>query len=81
MFAEELLSNDIFPLKKTDSCESALVFMSDWKVFHLPVVDNGKLLGYVSYDDINNQSGKTKVEKLFNHWFNYTPTKASIFLK
>jgi predicted transcriptional regulator len=69
MFAEELLSNDIFPLKKTDSCESALVFMSDWKVFHLPVVDNGKLLGYVSYDDI------------INHWFNYTPTKASIFLK
>jgi CBS domain-containing protein len=64
MFAEELLSNDIFPLKKTDSCESALVFMSDWKVFHLPVVDNGKLLGYVSYDDINNQSGKTKVEKI-----------------
>ena len=64
MFAEELLSNDIFPLKKTDSCESALVFMSDWKVFHLPVVDNGKLLGYVSYEDINNQSGKTKVDKI-----------------
>lgn len=63
MFAEELVSNDIFPLKKTDSCESAMVFMSDWKVFHLPVVDNGKLLGYVSYDDVLNQSGKTKIEK------------------
>lgn len=64
MFAEELLSNDIFPLKRTDTCESALVFMSDWKVFHLPVADNGKLIGYVSYDDVNNQSGKTKVEKI-----------------
>jgi CBS domain-containing protein len=63
MFAEELLSNDIFPLKKTDTCESALVFMSDWKVFHLPVVDNGKLLGYVSYDDCSIPSGKTKIEK------------------
>lgn len=64
MFAEELLSNDIFPLKKTDTCESALVFMSDWKVFHLPVADNGKLLGYVSYDEVSNQPGKTKIEKV-----------------
>ncbi|MES2780168.1 MAG: CBS domain-containing protein [Bacteroidota bacterium] len=64
MFAEELLSNDIFPLKKTDTCESVLVFMSDWKVFHLPVADNGTFLGYVSYDEINNHPGKTKIEKL-----------------
>ena len=64
MFAEELLSNDIFPLKKTDTCESALVFMSDWKIFHIPVADNGKFLGYVSFDEINTQPGKTRIEKV-----------------
>jgi acetoin utilization protein AcuB len=63
MFAEELLSPDIFPLKKSDTCEAAIMFMHDWKVFHLPVVDSGKFLGYVSYDEIANKPHNTKIEK------------------
>jgi acetoin utilization protein AcuB len=63
MFAEELISPDIFPLKKSDTCETAILFMHDWKVFHLPVVDGGKFLGYVSYEEISRHSNSTKIEK------------------
>ncbi len=63
MIAAALLSTDIFPLKKTDTVDSALVFMHDWKVFHLPVVDNGLLIGYISFDDIVEVSPKQKIEK------------------
>ncbi|MEI6506952.1 MAG: CBS domain-containing protein [Bacteroidota bacterium] len=52
MFAEILISHEIFPLKKTDTCETASVFMHNWNVSHLPVVENGKVLGYVSLDEI-----------------------------
>jgi acetoin utilization protein AcuB len=60
----QLISNDIFPLKKTDTCQSALIFMADWNVYHLPVAENGKLLGYVSYNAITQGSPKTKIEQL-----------------
>jgi acetoin utilization protein AcuB len=63
MIVSEITSTDIFPLKKTDTCESVLVFMQDWKVFHLPVVDNGKLVGYVTVDDLNSLKGNLKIEK------------------
>jgi acetoin utilization protein AcuB len=48
MFAIQYISNEIFPLKKSDSCESALMFLSDWKLKELPVVEGGKVLGFVS---------------------------------
>jgi acetoin utilization protein AcuB len=63
MIVSEITSTDIFPLKKIDTCESALVFMQDWKVFHLPVVDNGKLVGYVNSEDLNAVKGNLKIEK------------------
>jgi len=63
MTASELASVDIFPLKKTDTCESAIVFMHDWKVFQLPVTDNGKLIGYVVLSDLAEASPKHKIDK------------------
>ncbi len=47
MFAIQFISNETFPLKKSDSAESALLFMNDWKVNELPVVEGGKVLGFV----------------------------------
>lgn len=47
MFAKQFVSNEIFPLKKSDSAESALLFMEDWLVKELPVVESGKVLGLV----------------------------------
>lgn len=48
MFAIQLISNDILPLKKSDSAEVALMLLNDFKVKHLPVVENNKILGFVS---------------------------------
>ncbi len=67
MFAETLLSHEIFPLKKTDTCETAQVFMHDWEIAHLPVVENNKLLGYVTLEEISNNSKSTKVDKLIKN--------------
>jgi predicted transcriptional regulator len=63
MTVAEFISTDIFPLKKTDTCEMALVFMHDWRTFNLPVADGGKLLGYVNFEDITEAKPKEKVEK------------------
>ncbi len=64
MLASTFISNDIFPLKKTDTCETALVFMHDWKVQHLPVVNDGKLLGYVAASDLNDHKAGQKIDTL-----------------
>lgn len=62
MFAETLISHEIFPLKKHDTCNSAVVFMHEWGVSELPVVENTKVIGYVSLDEISIKSHKLKVE-------------------
>ncbi|MCG9880840.1 MAG: CBS domain-containing protein [Bacteroidia bacterium] len=80
MFANQFLSNEIFPLKKSDSVASAEVFMQDFKVKELPVVELGKILGYVS-ESILELTAENKVEacmdinidaflvKEFTHYF------------
>jgi acetoin utilization protein AcuB len=64
MIVSTFLSPDIFPLKKTDSCEMAMVCMQDWRVFNLPVTENGKLLGYVSYAKLADMGEDKKIEGL-----------------
>lgn len=66
MIAQQLLSNDIFPLKKTDSCETALLLMQDWKIAELPVVDSGIIVGYVTLHQVADASAKAKVTSLIN---------------
>lgn len=48
MFALQFISNEVFPLKKSDTAESALMFLSDWMLRELPVVEGGKVIGYVN---------------------------------
>jgi predicted transcriptional regulator len=52
MIARELISNNIPPLKTTDSGDKALNWMSDFHVDHLPIIENGELIGLISEDDI-----------------------------
>ncbi|HCQ29398.1 MAG TPA: CBS domain-containing protein [Flavobacteriales bacterium] len=55
MIALDLISNDIPPLKPTDNGFVALEWMEEFKVSHLPVVnDNKKYLGLISEDDLLN---------------------------
>lgn len=52
MIAEELINHMIPPLKVTDDAHKAIVWMEEFRCNHLPVVDDGKLLGFISEDII-----------------------------
>jgi len=51
MLAGEILSEQVIPLKKNDACEAAVGFMSQMSVFELPVVEAGKLIGYLTISE------------------------------
>jgi len=65
MFAYQLISTEMFGLKPSDSASSALVFMEDWQVKDLPVVQNGKLIGTVN-EKILYSNEDEKVANLLN---------------
>jgi acetoin utilization protein AcuB len=52
MIAEELINHMIPPLKVTDDAHKAIVWMEEFRCNHLPVVDEGKLLGFISEEII-----------------------------
>jgi acetoin utilization protein AcuB len=52
MLAGDLITDEIPPLKATDTVELALDWMEQFKVSHLPVVNNRGLVGIVSETDL-----------------------------
>lgn len=64
MIASEFLSTNIFPLKKNDSVEDAILLMHDWNVTCLPVVDAGVIIGYASLPELTRLNKK---DKLIHH--------------
>lgn len=52
MYARELISDDIPPLKTSDTGERALAWMDEFRVSHLPIVNNVDFLGLISESDI-----------------------------
>jgi acetoin utilization protein AcuB len=52
MLTQDLISENIPPIKLSDTGTKALKWMDEFKVAHLPVVDHGKYLGLVSDADI-----------------------------
>lgn len=52
MFAKELISDAVVPLKTSDTCMQALNLMDEFRVAHLPVVNNASFLGLISEEDI-----------------------------
>lgn len=52
MLAEELIVDDIPPLRPVDDGETALRWMDDFKVTHLSVVKDGQFLGTISESDL-----------------------------
>lgn len=52
MLAIDLINDLIPPLKTSDSAEKALGLMNDFKISHLPIVNNTEFLGLISDDDI-----------------------------
>lgn len=54
MYATSLISYSVPPLKLTDTGVKAQLWMNDFHVRHLPVVEEGKLLGILSEDEVLN---------------------------
>ena len=74
MIAEKLVSKNTVPLHVSDTGEEALGMMNDFRVRHLPVVDDQKLLGILSEEDILENDVESQVgsypihgEKVYVH--------------
>ncbi|MEM6318340.1 MAG: CBS domain-containing protein [Bacteroidota bacterium] len=52
MIAKTLVSNEIIPLRTSDTGNEALSIMNEFGVRHLPIVNDKQLLGLISEDDI-----------------------------
>ncbi|WP_316734453.1 CBS domain-containing protein [Pedobacter aquatilis] len=52
MFAEEIISNAILPLKTDDTVQKALERMNEFKLNHMPVVTDNQFLGLLAEDDL-----------------------------
>ncbi len=52
MFAKHLITDDIIPLKTSDSGAYALNWMDENRVSHLPIVNDVEFLGLISDEDI-----------------------------
>lgn len=65
MIAKQLIVDGILPLKTSDTGKAALGWMDDYKVSHLPIVNDQKFLGLISELDIYNLNNFD--EPLGNH--------------
>ncbi len=61
MFASELVSTHILPLKSTDNLQIAYERMVDYKVSHLPIVNGSDFLGLISEEMIIEQPDYTRL--------------------
>lgn len=52
MIAKDLISDTIMPLQTSDTGITALNWMEEFKVSHLPIVNNADFLGLISENDI-----------------------------
>lgn len=52
MIAEDLINHMIPPLKSTDDAHKAIVWMEEFRCNHMPVVEDNKLLGFISEEII-----------------------------
>ncbi|MHA4896631.1 CBS domain-containing protein [Pedobacter sp. PWIIR3] len=52
MFASELISNSIPPLKTSDSVQKSLERMTEFKLYHLPIVNETQFLGLLAEEDL-----------------------------
>lgn len=52
MLAKDLISDEIPPLKTSDTGERALEWMEEFRVTHLPIIKKGEFLGLISESDI-----------------------------
>jgi acetoin utilization protein AcuB len=65
MLARDLITDEIPPLKVSDTGNKALRWMDEFKVSHLPVVKNSEFIGLISESDlIDNSSSEETITKI-----------------
>ncbi|MEI7596166.1 MAG: CBS domain-containing protein [Bacteroidota bacterium] len=52
MIPKDIISNTIIPLRTSDFASKALSLMEEFKVAHIPIVNNEEFLGLISENDI-----------------------------
>lgn len=70
MIAKDLISDTIMPLQTSDTGMTALNWMEEYKVTHLPIVNNHDFLGLISETDIYESNSYD--EPLGNHALSLT---------
>jgi len=78
MEASVYISPHIIPLKPSDSCEAAITFILDAKMALLPVVEQGKLLGYLSAETASENWSK-QVKDVFQQSAQHIPAQLNIY--
>lgn len=69
MLTIELINNNIPRLQLKDSVSKALQLISDFRVTHLPVVEDEKFLGIISEDDLLDQEETKMPMELLQEYF------------
>ena len=68
MYARDLITEEIPPLRHTDTGATALRWMEEFKVSHLPVLKGDNFVGVVSESDILDRVDVNEtLDKLFEH--------------
>jgi predicted transcriptional regulator len=70
MIAIDLITEEIPPLKHTDTGDTALRWMEEFKVSHLAVMKEENFVGVVSEDELLD---KSDLDKTLNELFNHLP--------
>ncbi|MFA6261038.1 MAG: CBS domain-containing protein [Bacteroidia bacterium] len=66
MIAAKLISSQFLPLKLTDTAEAARIILQSQKLFEIPVVELGKVKGYLTWSELQPAPDSVKVSKLLN---------------
>lgn len=61
MLARDLITDEIPPLKVSDTGRKALRWMDEFKVWHLPVIKNSELIGLISESDLIDNSPSEEI--------------------
>ncbi len=81
MVAESLISEEIIPLKISDTGEEALNAMADYFQRYLPIVNESQLLGIISEGDIlDNDMSQTVGSYRFNNAYSYVQAQDHIYV-
>ena len=66
----EIMTIDFPPVKQSDSVEACMQLMSDRHIRYLPVIENGKLCGIISINDVVTETISNQQETI-SHLHNY----------